>query len=158
MPAKSDVKGFKILAKSSLGQGGPSLPVKMPASEVLMAALNSQRRQTSSHRPTRLNADLLKKTIGGGSFDETDLVKESVRQMSNEQLISLMPVSMLKKHQDFQRKASSFKFEAVQVFNRLWLSYVRRLRSIVFAQNKVAVCQFFGTFAPNNLLIFEELD
>jgi len=46
----------------------------------------------------------------------------------------------------------TFKFEAMQVFMRLWQAYIQRLRSIVKTQNKIAVCQFFGVFAPAGLL------
>ena len=31
-----------------------------------------------------------------------------------------------------------------------------RIRNIVFNQNKIAVCDYFGTFAPIGLLDFEQ--
>ena len=50
----------------------------------------------------------------------------------------------------------TFKFEALQLFLKLWKSLVHRLRSIVISQNKIAVCEYLGTFAPINLLKFSD--
>ena len=50
----------------------------------------------------------------------------------------------------------TIKFEALQVFIKLWKALAHRLRSVVLSQQKIAICQFLGTFAPIGLLRFDE--
>ena len=92
--------------------------------------------------------------LGGGALNENDVIKEAIKTLSKEQLVDLMPPDIVRAYNEKQ-KTTTLKFEALQVFIRLWKSYVSRLRSLVSFQNKIAVCQFFGTFAPIGLLIFE---
>jgi len=49
--------------------------------------------------------------LGKGTINEIDLVKESVRTLSIDQLLSLMPVKVLKLQQE-RNKTMTFKFEA----------------------------------------------
>lgn len=50
------------------------------------------------------------------------------------------------------------KYEALQTFNQVWNTYTRRIRTIVLVQNKIAVCQYFGLFAPIKCLRKEFLE
>ena len=67
-----------------------------------------------------------------------------------------MPASIVKIQQE-RSKSMTFKFEALQLFVKLWKGLAHRLRSIVLGQNRIAVCEFLGTFAPINLLKFSDV-
>ena len=78
----------------------------------------------------KLNAEILRLNLGGGALNENDIIKEAIKLLSEEQLVELMPNDVIKAHNEKQ-SPMILKFEALQVFIRLWKSYVLRLRSIV---------------------------
>lgn len=86
-------------------------------------------RQNSSKRPLRLNAETLKITMGG-VVTETEVIKETVRKSNIDDIISVLPSAALILHKD-RPKAVSIKFEAVQLYIRVWKCYATRIKSIV---------------------------
>lgn len=66
-----------------------------------------------------------------------------------------MPLRIIKSQQERQ-KSITFKFEALQVFVKLWKALAQRIRTIVLNDQKAAVCHFFGTFCPISLLGLDE--
>lgn len=95
-------------------------PERTPTAAKVLSSTNH--RQTRSNGNLRLSANLLKVNLAGGVLTEVDVIKESVRQVSTEQLLSLIPTNLIKAQQERQRTLT-FKFEAAQVFMRLWQFY-----------------------------------
>ena len=83
-----------------------------------------------------MNAELLRLNLGG-DLNETDVVKEAIRSLSVEQVLSLVPQAVLKSQQE-RHKTNTVKYEAVNIVVRLLKCLQQRLRSIILVQNKIA--------------------
>ena len=71
--------------------------------------------------------------------------------------MSVMPASLLKGEQDGCKNAHQLKFEALNLFMRLWKQYTQRVRSLVLQYYKITTCFYFGTFAQMRLLSAKDL-